>query len=190
MVVHQYLLYIYHDLQTVWPKVLPELLPEICCRTQFRRRLTATLNKCDVTIIQQQSLGPIYTPQVRLSRTKMSLKVFAIQIHTLTFSIFSCLLGFKINQFAAFKTHRCLCIKAGLIILLSVLVVWKTTFPTIMIIFSSLAIILHEDVNYLHCQQLTDVLLPHAGRGELFTGDLSILITQMLQHSDLLCHMQ
>ena len=44
-----------------------------------------------------------------------------------------------------------------------------------MIIFSSLAIILHEDVNYLHCQQLANVLLPHAGRGELFTGDLSIL---------------
>ena len=50
------IVHIYHDVQAVWPKVLPELLPEllpeICCRTQIRRRLTATLNKCDVTIIQ------------------------------------------------------------------------------------------------------------------------------------------
>ena len=70
---------------------------------------------------------------------------------------------------------RCLYIKVGFKILHSVLIVWKTTFPTNMTIFSSFAIILHEDVNYLHCQQLANVLLPHAGRGELFTGDLSIL---------------
>ena len=53
------IVHIYHDVQAVWPKVLPELLPEllpeICCRTQIRRRLTATLNKCDVTIIQHYS---------------------------------------------------------------------------------------------------------------------------------------
>ena len=77
---------------------------------------------------------------------------------------------------------RCLYIKVEFKILHSVLIVWKTTFPTNMTIFSSFAIILHEDVNYLHCQQLANVLLPHAGRGELFTGDLSILQSLRLLH--------
>ena len=107
--------------------------------------------------------------------TKISLKVFAIQIHTLTFTLAYLDLNEIVCSLENTSLLCCLYIKVGFKILHSVLIVWKTTFPTNMTIFSSFAIILHEDVNYLHCQQLANVLLPHAGRGELFTGDLSIL---------------
>ena len=114
--------------------------------------------------------------------TKISLKVFAIQIHTLTFTLAYLDLNEIVCSLENTSLLRCLYIKVGFKILHSVLIVWKTTFPTNMTIFSSLAIILHEDVNYLHCQQLANVLLPHAGRGELFTGDLSILQSLRLLH--------